>query len=165
MKRIPALFAVVFAVTLTSAFAQQQGSIDYRPVSCIRGGEMGVLQMTVKDKGTLRMYFRRTGASDWCSVDGTNAGPLSSVILPKFNDNDEIEYYFVVINGKQVVAKSPDVYKVKATPNCNTPVARHTTMIPMECLPTGGNPIAQSLGAGYSLRSSISEQPFSPERP
>jgi hypothetical protein len=168
MRRLNALAGIVLLATATTSFAQKQGTVDYRAVSCIRGGEMATFQMSVKDSGTLRSYFRRVGATDWCSVDGTNRGQISSITMPKFEDGEEIEYYFAVINGKEVVAKSPQIYRVKANASCETPIARHVLALPMECLPAGKNPIADSLGAGYAFRGSVAqEEPrfASPDRP
>jgi hypothetical protein len=167
MNTIKALAGVLLLCSATAAFAQQQGTIDYHAISCVRGGEMTVMQMSVQDKGLLRAYFRRAGATDWCSVDGTNRGPLSTVTLPKFDEGDEIEYYFVVINGKQVVAKSPQIYRAKATSSCDANVARHVMSLPMECLPAGSNPIADSMAAGYALNSTTGVDPefASPDRP
>jgi len=141
----------------------QQGRIDHSPVACLRGGEMPVLQVEVEDKGTLRAYFRRTNTTDWCSVEGTNLGKLSTVTLPKFDANDEIEYFFVVLNGKQIVAKSPQIYRVKATNNCETPFARHTLMLLMDCNENGAGPIASSLGAGLKLTGHV-PSPSSPSQ-
>jgi Cu/Ag efflux protein CusF len=168
MKRIKALAGVILLSTVTASFAQQQGTIEYHPIVCMLAGEMTVMQMTVKDKGILRAYFRRVGATDWCSVDGNNHGPVSSITMPKFDEGVEIEYYFVVIDGKQVVAKSPQIYRVKTTTSCETMVARHVMTLPMECLPAGANPIADSLAAGYAIRASlVDELPrfASPDRP
>jgi len=168
MTRLNALAGIVLLATAATSFAQKQGTVDYRPVSCMRGGEMAIFQMSVKDSGTLRAYFRRVGATDWCSVDGTNRGQISSITMPKFEDGEEIEYYFAVIKGNEVVAKSPQIYRVKATASCDAPIARHMNTLPMECLPAGKNPIADSLGAGYAFQgSSIQEEPrfASPDRP
>lgn len=168
MKRLNALAGIVLLATAATSFAQKQGVIEYQPATCMRGGEMTVFQMSVKDSGTLRSYFRRVGATDWCSVDGTNRGPISSITMPKFEDGDEIEYYFAVINGKEVVAKSPQIYRIKATSSCDTPIARHVIALPMECLPAGANPIADSLGAGYAFRGDavqVDPKFASPDRP
>lgn len=166
MKRIPLLIAVTAAILSSSAvFAQQQSSIDYNPVTCIRGGEMPVFMVTTKEEGVLGAYFRRLGTTDWCWVQGDNRQKLSSVTLPKFENGVEIEYFFVVVQGKEVVAKSPRLYQAKATDSCETLYSRHWITLRMECMPPGSNPIAQSLGAGYSLRSSSTPTPFSPAEP
>jgi hypothetical protein len=147
MKRL-FLASVLLAATALSA---QPGRIDHTPVLCLRGGEMPVLQVQVEDKGTLRAYFRRTNTTDWCSVEGTNIGKMSSVTLPKFDANDEIEYFFVVLDGKRIIAKSPQIYRVKATNTCETPWARHTLMLIMDCTDNGAGSIPSSLGAGFAL--------------
>ncbi len=133
----------------------QPGRIDHSPITCLRGGEMPVLQVEVEDKGTLRAYFRRTNTTDWCSVEGTNLGKLSTVTLPKFDSNDEIEYFFVVLDGKRIVAKSPQIYRVKATNNCETPWARHTLMLIMDCTENAPGPIASTLGAGAAITTNV----------
>src|SRR5436305_10608570 len=119
---------LIVAILLTAAAVAanaQPGRIDHTPIPCLRGGEMPVLQAQVDDKGTLRAYFRRTNTTDWCSVEATNLGKMSSVTLPKFDINDEIEYFFVVLDGKRIIAKSPQIYRVQANDGCLTPWARH----------------------------------------
>ena len=143
-----------------AAFAQQQGTIDHTPESCILAGEMPVMTMSTADSGLLRAYFRRLGTTDWCSVDGRNLGKSSNVTLPSFEAGTEIEYYFVVLNGKQVVAKSPQIYRTKAMSRCDSPFARHAIMPVMECLPAGQNPIADALNAGYHAQTT--EKPGKP---
>src|SRR4051794_19164884 len=149
-----AFAAALLLPAATITVYAQPGRIDHTPVLCLRGGEMPVLQVEVEDKGVLRAYFRRTNTTDWCSVEGTNMGKLSSVTLPKFDFNDEIEYFFVIIDGKKIIAKSPQIYRVKATDSCETPWARHTIMVIMDCTETGPGSIPSSLGAGYAVKSS-----------
>jgi hypothetical protein len=161
MKRT--LFATLVLAAAVSATAQP-GRVDHSPVACLRGGEMPVLQVQVEDKGTLRAYFRRTNTSDWCSVEGTNLGKLSSVTLPKFDQNDEIEYFFIIADGKKVVAKSPQIYRVKAVDACETPFARHTLMLIMDCNQSGPGSVPSSMGAGYALKSTVA-RPVSPANP
>jgi hypothetical protein len=160
MKRaLIATLALAAAVTANA----QPGRVDHSPVTCLRGGEMPVLQVQVEDKGTLRAYFRRTNTTDWCSVEGTNLGKLSSITLPKFDINDEIEYFFVVTDGKRVVAKSPQIYRVRAMNACETPFARHTLMLIMDCNENGPGSVPSSMGAGYALKASAPKvSPFSP---
>jgi len=167
MTRSRMFLAAAFFVS-ASAFAQQ-GVIEHQPPGCVMAGEMPVLNMNVHaQKGIVRAYFRRTGTTDWCSVDGVNMGPLSNVSLPKFEAGDEFEYYFVVIEDKKIIAKSPQIYRTKATPLCDTPFTRHATLITMQCLPPGSNPIATSMGAGYATQSTYEgKTPIfqSPDRP
>ena len=162
------LFAVAVLTLAALGASAQPGSIDFTPVACVVAGEMPALQMATADKGELRAYFRRINTTDWCSVVGVNLGKLSSVTMPKFEIGDEIEYFFVVVDNKQVVAKSPQIYRFKVTERCDTPIARHTIMIIMDCAQTGPGAIPSSMGAGYSLKRSTSEgtPPFgSPDRP
>ena len=161
MKKLAA--ALLLTITAVAANAQP-GRIDHTPLLCLRGGEMPVLQVQVEDKGTLRAYFRRTNTTDWCSVEGTNIGKMSSITLPKFDINDEIEYFFVVLDGKRIIAKSPQIYRVKATESCETPWARHTLMLIMDCTDNGPASIPSSMGAGFALKTTSPNVP-SPSKP
>jgi hypothetical protein len=149
------LLSLALAALAFTASAQEEGSIGYSPVSCVRAGEMPVLQVSLSQTGTLRAFFRRVNSTDWCSVEGKNEGPLSSVTLPKFEQNDEIEYYFLLIDGKRVMAKSPQIYRVKVTNACETPFARHVLMITMDCSNKGPGSMPASMGAGTALQSRI----------
>jgi hypothetical protein len=162
MKKVLILGVALFSFAL-AASAQDDGTIGYSPVSCVRGGEMPVLQVNVSEKGVLRSFFRRVNTTDWCSVEGKNEGPLSSVTLPKFETNDEIEYYFLLIDGKRVVAKSPQIYRVKVTNACETPFARHILMITMDCSNKGPGSMPASMGAGIGLQSNVA--PLEPGSP
>ena len=158
---------LVVALVLTAAAVAAQaqpGRIEHTPLLCLRGGEMPVLQVQVEDKGVLRGYFRRTNTTDWCSVEGTNLGKMSSITLPKFDINDEIEYFFVVLDGKRIIAKSPQIYRVKATESCETPWARHTLMLIMDCTDNGPGSIPSSMGAGFALKTTSPNVP-SPSNP
>jgi len=166
MRSRPILVLLV-ALAAVSAAAQTKSVIDYKPVSCMRGGELPVLQMNVEGKGELRAYFRRINTTDWCSVEGVNDGPLSRIVLPKFDTGDEIEYFIVLIDGRRVVARSPRIYRAKITGDCESAWARHILKIALSCGEdeTG---IPSALGAGYSLSKRIIEDlpPFStPDRP
>ena len=105
----------------------------------------------------LRAYFRRQGATDWCFVDGKNLGKVSQVTLPKFDPNEAIEYYFIVLDGKRIVAKSPKIYNARNEQHCDAPFARHAIMLTLECLPPGTNPI--SMSAGYAAKTIIGGPP------
>ncbi len=164
MKRTIGLAAVLLAVAI-AAPAQQQGVIEHTQPGCVRGGEMAVMHVTVHQEGTLQMYFRRTGSADWCMTEGTNAGPLSTVILPKFQTGNEVEYYFLLVQGRKVVAKSPVIYHVKNTDNCETQFARHAVLVTVDCLQPGGSPLSNSMGAGYSIKTAHEPPKESPERP
>src|SRR4051794_29081179 len=105
MKRTALVLAVSMLLPTGAIFAQGN-AIDHTPGGCIRAGQSPLMQLNVDPKGELRAYFRRVNTTDWCSVEGKNLGPLSQVVLPKFDIGDEIEYFFVVLNGSKVVAKS-----------------------------------------------------------
>lgn len=168
MKNLRIPLSIALTIAAAMPLGAQPGSIDHKPNACINGDDMPVLTAATEDKGTFRCYFRHTGTTDWCSVDGNNAGPASNVTLPKFATGDEIEYYFVVLDGKKVVAKTPEIYRIKATPRCDAPVARHLIMLAVECLPPGQNPVASSMNAGYAAAGTIKHEPTpqkSPEKP
>jgi len=165
--KVRILISAVILLCGATAFAQSQGNILHTPDKCVEAGELPLMNVSTADDGLLRAFFRRVGTTDWCSVDGKNLGRGSSVTLPRFNVDDEFEYYFVVLNGKQVIAKSPQIYRVKATNRCDTPFARHSAMLVMECLPPGANTLANSLNAGYHALSNTPGEPpvQSPEKP
>ena len=162
-----AIIAAALLVVAAFGVGQEQG-IDFTPIACVRAGEMPVLQPRLSQPGDLRAFFRRVNTTDWCSVEGRNEGALSSVTLPKFDAGDEIEFFFLLLDGKRVVARSPQIYRVKVSERCDTPVARHVIMLTMDCSAGGSNGIASSIGAGYAAKRSQSTgfpQPASPDRP
>ena len=162
MKKAFILSVAIFSFALVAS-AQDEGTIGYSPVSCVRSGEMPVLQVSLNQPGVLRAFFRRVNTTDWCSVEGKNEGPLSSVTLPKFDTNDEIEYYFLVLDGKRVAAKSPQIYRVKVSNSCETPFARHILMLTMDCSNKGPGSMPSSMGAGVALQSKVvPPEPVSP---
>lgn len=164
MKRRVATFtASLLAVALT---ASAQGPFRYTPVSCVRGGEMPVLQLNVEGEGELRCYFRRVNTTDWCSVEGKNDGPLSRVVLPKFESGDEIEYFFILLDGKRVVGRSEKMYRARVSDTCQSPTARHIAMLTMSC--GDDSAIPSSIAAAYSVddRFIAGDPPVgSPDRP
>ena len=147
-----------------AAHGQRGSSIDFRPVTCIRGGELPVLQMNVTGKGELRAYFRRINTTDWCSVEGENDGPLSRVVLPKFDVGDEIEYFMVLLDGRRVVTRSPRIYRARVTSDCEAPWARHVTRISLNC-GDDGTGIPAAMGAGYALTTDREPCVVSPDSP
>ena len=161
------LICAALLLVAATASPQQQGTIEHTPEACILGGELPMMMVSTVDDGLLRAYFRRTGTVDWCSVDGKNLGKASNVILPRFDVGTDIEYYFVVLKGRQVVAKSPQIYRTKAMDKCDSPFARHSINLVMECLPPGQNPIASALNSGFqSLKVTPGKPPVqSPEKP
>jgi hypothetical protein len=161
------LLTLATAMFAGSLFAQP-GTIEHTPNGCLLEGEMAIMTVETSDNGLLRAYFRRQGSTDWCYVDGQNRGKASTVTLPKFDPNEQIEYYFVVLDGKRVMAKSPKIYTARNEQRCDTMFARHATMVTLECLPPGTNPISNSLNAAYAIKSVIGKDPApvqSPERP
>jgi hypothetical protein len=168
--RTTAFFLAVLALAAGAAFAQQPiplapASVDHTPRTCVLGGEMPVFNVAVNREGTLRAFFRRVGSTDWCSVDGTNVGKLSTVTFPKFETGDEFEYYFVLIDNKRIIAKSPQIFHTRAEVECETPFTRHATLVTMQCLPPGSNPMATSAAAGYALKTTTTIPVHSPDKP
>jgi hypothetical protein len=165
--RVRILTSAAILLAAVSASPQQQGTIDHKPTACVVSNELPLMTVSTADDGLLRAYFRRSGTTDWCSVDGENHGKASSVVLPRFDAGTEIEYYFVVLRGRQVIAKSPQIYRVKATDKCEAPIARHSASLAMECLPPAQNPIATAMNAGYHAQNENPGKPpvQSPEKP
>ena len=165
--RMRVLISAAMLLVAANAVPQQQGTIEHTPQACILGGELPMMMVSTVDDGLLRAYFRRTGTVDWCSVDGKNLGKASNVIMPRFDVGTDIEYYFVVLKGRQVVAKSAQIYRTKATEKCASPFARHAIDLTMECLPPGQNPVATAMNAGFQSQDTKPGKPpvQSPERP
>ena len=164
-----AISAVAVALLLTTGAdaAPKKSSIQYTPAACIKGGELPLMQMRVEGKGELRGYFRRINSTDWCSVEGVNDGPLSRVVLPKFETGDEIEYFFVLIEGRRVTARSPRIYRSRVNGECDAPSARHIARLMLRC-GEEMQALPSSLGAAYALDEDIidEEPPYStPDRP
>jgi hypothetical protein len=146
------------------ANAETKSVINFKPVTCMRGGELPLLQMQVDGKGELRAYFRRINTTDWCSVEGVNDGPLSRIVLPKFDNGDEIEYFIVLIDGNRVIARSPRIYRAKITPESEATWARHLNQLSLSCgEDVGGIPAA--MGAGYAVGKPREPEPATPSRP
>ena len=106
--------------------------------------------MKIEGEGELRAYFRRINTTDWCSVEGTNDGPLSRVVLPKFETGDEIEYFFVLLDGRRVVARSPRIYRARVTRRLRDRRSRATSQLALSC-GEDAQAIPASFGAGYAL--------------
>jgi hypothetical protein len=142
-------------------------SMEYTPVSCIKAGELPLLQLKIEGEGELRSYFRRINSTDWCSVEGLNDGPLSRVVLPKFENGDEIEYFFVLLQGRRVVARSPRIYRSRVSEDCQMPFARHILKLSLSC-GQEEQAIPGALGAGYAVEDKLIEgnpPTGSPDRP
>jgi len=161
------LISAAILLVAVTASPQQQGTVEHTPQACVLGGELPMMMVSTVDDGLLRAYFRRTGTVDWCSVDGKNLGKASNVIMPRFDVGTDIEYYFVVLKGRQVIAKSSQIYRTKAADKCQSPFARHAINLTMECLPPGQNPVATAMNAGFQSQSVTPGKPpvQSPERP
>jgi len=167
MKTRMLLVALVAVAAITAGAQPQKPVLSFSPINCLKSGELALLQLDVHGKGELRAYFRQVNTTDWCSVEGTNEGPLSRVVLPKFENGDEIEYFFVLLNGRQVMARSPRMYRSSVSATCESPFARHVIKITMNCGPEE-NAVPSSIGAGMALSESLveGEGPYgSPDRP
>lgn len=172
MKTRTLLVAAAAVAALTAGGQQptpRKAALNFTPVSCIRGGELALLQVDIdgNPKAEIRAYFRRVNTTDWCSVEGTNEGPLSRVVLPKFEPGEEIEYFFVLLEGRRVVTRSPRMYRSRVSQSCETPFARHVIKVAMNC---GQDQAAvpSSVGAGMSIDPDLVEgdPPYgSPDRP
>jgi hypothetical protein len=165
--KMRALAAAVLAIAALTAGAEVKNGINHTPLSCIRAGELPLLQVDATGEGELRGYFRRINTTDWCSVEGTNDGPLSRVVLPKFENGDEIEYFFVLLDGTRIVSRSPRIYRTRVSVECETPFARHMIRITMNCSEDAQG-IPSSLAAGYLVGDEIVKRKppvTSPDRP
>jgi hypothetical protein len=151
-----ALTIIAASLLLAAGLSAQEtkASMKYTPITCIKGGELPLLQIDIEGEGELRSYFRRLNSTDWCSVEGTNDGPLSRVVLPKFETGDEIEYFFVLIQGRRVVARSPHIYRARVNAECGLPFARHIQRLALSCGDEAqAMPAAQA--AGYSVSDTL----------
>ena len=162
------LLAAVIALALADfGGAQTRSSLQYKPGACIKAGELALLQLSVEGKGELRSYFRRSNSTDWCSVDGVNDGPISRVVLPKFEAGDEIEYFFVLLEGRRVVARSPQIYRSRVSVECEVPFARHVTRLSLACGEEQQS-LPSAMMAAYSIDNEVIEgdpEYQSPDRP
>ena len=158
-----ALITVLLAATM--ALGQEQNPIEYKPVDCVLPEELSVLQLNVTIPGEIRAYFRFVNTTEWCWVRGSNFKEASTVVLPKFHSGQEIEYFFVVLEGKRVIAKSPVLYRVKTADRCDTLIARHSTDFVVDCShEVSGS--ANSFLAGNSIHTTPNHPPsVSPDRP
>ena len=153
-------------VALTTPAAEVKNGIDHSPMACVRAGELPLLQVKTAGPGELRAYFRRINTTDWCSVEGTTEGPLSRVVLPKFENGDEIEYFFVLIDGVRVIGRSQKIYRTRVTTECETAFARHLIRLTMNC-GDDAQAIPSSLGAGFLVGDIVKGNPpqVSPDEP
>ena len=133
---------------------QVKNGIEHTPQVCVRAGELPLMQVKTTAEGELRGYFRRINTTDWCSVEGVNEGPLSRVVLPKFENGDEIEYFFVLLDGGRVVGRSSRIYRTRVTADCQGAVARHLIKLDLSC-GHDAQGIPSSLGAGFLVGDEI----------
>ena len=160
------LFAVLAAAAALTAGAQQarRPALNFVPLDCVKSGELALLQVDITAPGELRAYFRRVNTTDWCSVEGTNEGPLSRVVLPRFESGDEIEYFFVLLEGNRITARSPRLYRSRVSTSCETPFARHVLPMMMNCSPDQ-SAVPSSMSAAQSLTSDPEWPDVSPHEP
>jgi hypothetical protein len=155
---------VVFASLSLSASAQMSRGIEHTATGCVRAGELPLLQVSTAEKGELRAYFRRVNATDWCSIEGTNEGKLSRVILPKFESGDEIEYFLVIVRGTAVVARSPRIYRVRVSAACEAPSARHLVRFEPRC-DDNDQALPAAVAGGYAVGPVVEPRSISPDSP
>jgi hypothetical protein len=156
MKARALTFVATFLLAAAVFGAEKRTTMEFTPITCIKGGELPLLQLNIDGDGELRSYFRRINSTDWCSVEGTNDGPLSRVVLPKFDSGDEIEYFFVLIQGRRVVARSPHIYRARVNAECALPYARHIQRLSLSCGDEAQG-IPSSMGAGYAVSDALVE--------
>ena len=154
--KIRAIAAAALAFAALGVSAEVKNGLNHTPIACVRAGELPLLQVDATGNGELRGYFRRINTTDWCSVEGMNDGPLSRVVLPKFENGDEVEYFFVLIDGVRVVARSPRIYRVRVSNECEAAFARHVIRMTMNC-GEDAQAVPSSLGAGYMVGDQIVE--------
>jgi hypothetical protein len=165
--KIRAIAAAALALTALTAGAEVKNGLNHVPLACVRAGELPLLQVDVQGEGELRGYFRRVNTSDWCSVEGVNDGPLSRVVLPKFENGDEIEYFFVVIEGIRVMARSPRIYRVRVANQCEAAFARHNLPLSLSC-GEDDQVVPSAMNAAYAVGDDIIKRTpprISPDRP
>jgi hypothetical protein len=165
--KIRALAVLSLAVFALPMIAETTSAVEHLQPSCIKAGELPLLQVNARGTGELRGYFRRVHSTDWCSVVGTNEGSLSRVVLPRFEAGDEIEYFFILVDGVLIRGRSPRIYRARVTAQCEVAWARHILPLSLSCDETV-QAIPSALGAGYSVDEElVSEDPpqISPDSP
>jgi hypothetical protein len=164
---------LAFSILLTTALLAQSTppvakpklAVDHSPNACVRAGELPLMQVATTGKGELRGYFRKVNTSDWCSVEGVNDGPLGRVVFPRFDAGDEFEYYFVLLDGNRVAAKSPRIFRARVTGDCEAVWARHVMRMSVSC---GDDAIGASTAAALVIGGDEVDDPpipGSPDRP
>ncbi|HEX7706695.1 MAG TPA: hypothetical protein VF701_09595 [Thermoanaerobaculia bacterium] len=161
---------LAFSILLTTALLAQSTpplgrtklAVEHTPNACVRASELPLMQVGVTGEGELRGYFRRVNTSDWCSVEGVNDGPFSRVVFPRFDAGDEFEYYFVLLDGSRVVAKSPRIFRARVTGDCETAWARHVMRMSVSC---GDDAVGASTAAALVIGSDEVDEPPTPGSP
>lgn len=147
--------------------AETKIAVEHQQPACIKAGELPLLQVHARGEGELRGYFRRVNTTDWCSVIGTNEGALSRVVLPRFENGDEIEYFFVLSDLSGIRGRSPRIYRARVTGQCELASARHVMPLSLSC-GEDAQAIPAALSAGYLLGDKlVTRNPptVSPDRP
>lgn len=162
MKRTTAFFAMLLAVPSLS-FAQQI-DIEHESPACLRSGENPYMTAKVHSSGTPRMYFRRQGTADWCSVDGVRVNVDTRFVLPEFENDFQLEYYIATIDDGRITGRSASLYRTRTSSRCDGSVARHSALILPICSEGGAGDIGTALGAGYMLQEQ-EETELSPSEP
>ena len=154
MKRILILSSLlILALSAGGQQPSEQPYIKFTPVSCLRAEQHPILTLDVQGKGDLRAYFRRVGTADWCMVSGENRGKISTIMFPAFDSSAQIEYFFLLLDGKRVVARSPQIYRSTASKDCGENTARHMLLMTIDCGHTTAGSTGNALGAGYAIES------------
>ena len=165
--KIRAIAAAALALAALTAGAEVKNGLNHKALTCVRAGELPLLQVDVIGEGELRGYFRRINTTDWCSVEGNNDGPLSRVVLPKFENGDEVEYFFVLIDDGRVMSRSQRIYRVRVSNQCETPFARHILRLSLSC-GDEDQAVPSSMTAGYLVGDDIIKRnppKISPDKP
>ena len=154
--------ALLFVAGSSSAFAQS-ARIDHTPLPCLRGGRVYALNVATPAAGELRLFYRKSNTT-WCSIVGVNRRDTSYVALPKLNDGDELEYFFVLVDKNRVIARSPEIYHVRVSDRCDSTPLRAMDTPPTECSEQT-NIMGAANAAAYALPVTGEPQPASPDQP
>lgn len=156
-------FAVALLLVSGSTVYAQSSRIDHAPLPCLRGGRAYALSVATPAAGELRLFFRKSN-STWCSVVGTNRRDTSFVALPTLKDGDELEYFFVLVEKNRVIARSPEMYRVRVSDRCDSMPLRSIDTPPSECSEQT-NILGAANAAAYALPVTGEPQPGSPDQP
>ena len=140
-----------------------QPKIEHTSPSCLRAGRVYVFNVTTPSEGELRLFYRKTNGT-WCSVIGSNHRANSFVAVPRLNDGDELEYFFVLLNKNQVIARSPVLYRIRANERCETMPLRVLETPPLDCSEQAALWGAAN-SAAYALVPAGSPEPASRDTP